>query len=87
MPRVAAVPADDYNEKTFEYEGQTFRIKNKFKIFKFFKELNQNPVTAMELVIEPEDFVRLEELEIDMDDFKNILEEISQVLSGDNSKN
>lgn len=85
MPRV--VPADDYEGKTFEYDGQIYRIKNKFKMFKFFKELNQNPVTAMELVIEPDDFVRLEELEIDMDDFKAILEEISQVLAGDNSKN
>lgn len=87
MPRVIPAPADDYEYKTFEFNGETYRVKSKFKIFKFFKALNENPVTAMELAIEEEDYEKLCELDIDMNDFKVILEAISNTLAGDTAGN
>lgn len=87
MVRATSVPADDYEYKTFEYDGQVYRIKSKFKMFKFFKELTENPVGAIALAVEEEDYARLEDLEIDMDDFKTILEGISNTLAGTSSGN
>lgn len=81
------VPADDYAEKTFEFNGEVYAVKPKFKIFKFFKTLNDNPVEAISLAVEDDDYARLEELEIDMEDFKTILEGISNALSGTNAGN
>lgn len=80
-------PADDYQFKTFEFDGETYRVKTKFKIFKFFKLLNENPVLAMEQAIEPEDYAKLEELELDMADFTKILEGISNTLGGTSAGN
>lgn len=81
------VPADDFELKSFTYEGEVYFVKNKFKIFKFFKALNENPVTAIELALEEDSYDRLEQLEIDMEDFKTILEGISDVLAGTTSGN
>lgn len=80
-------PADDYEFKTFEFDGETYRVKTKFKIFKFFKLLNENPVLAMEQAIETEDYAKLEELELDMADFTKILEGISNTLGGTSAGN
>lgn len=88
MPRVTSVPSDDYVEfKTFEFDGEIYRVKTKFKMFKFFKQITENPVGAIELAVEPSDYAKLEELDLDMEDFKNILEGISNTLSGDSAGN
>lgn len=86
MPKANA-PSDDLQYKVFEYRGEEYRIKSKFQIFKFFKVLNENPILAISLAVEEEDFSRLEELEIDMNDFKEILEGISNVLAGADTGN
>lgn len=75
-------PADDYEFKTFEFNGETYRVRTKFKMLKFFKLITENPVSALELAVEPEDFARLEELDLNMDDFKAILEGASNALAG-----
>ncbi len=88
MPRATSVPADDYEAfKSFEFSGETYRVKTKFKMFKFFRMLNENPVSAIELAVEEEDFARLEDLELDMDDFKTILEAVAEALGGDSAGN
>jgi hypothetical protein len=87
MANAKPTPSDDFEAKTFWYQNEAYRVKPKFKIFKFFKALNENPVTAIELAVEEDDFARLEELEIDMEDFKVILEGISDALAGTNSGN
>jgi hypothetical protein len=84
---VKATPDTDFESKTFEFNGETYAVKNKFKIFKFFKALNDNPVSAIALALEDESIERLEELEIDMEDFKEILENISSALAGTSSGN
>ena len=80
-------PADDYEFKTFEYRGEIYRVKSKFKIFKFFTQITENPVAAISLAVAEEDFARLEELDIDMEDFKEILEGISNTLAGTSAGN
>jgi hypothetical protein len=86
MARVT--PASDKVEvKTFEFEGETYTLKNKFKMFKFFKQLNENPVLAISLALEDESLDRLEELDMDMDDFKALLEAMSQALAGTSAGN
>lgn len=84
---VKAVPADDFSSKYFVYEGETYTVKSKFKMFKFFRLLNDNPVLALSEALEEESMARLEELDIDMDDFKKILESLSEVLAGTSAGN
>lgn len=80
-------PSADLEYKTFEYGGETYRVKTKFKIFKFFKTLKEDPTEAIEMIVEPEDFARLEELDLTMDDFKDVLEAASQAMAGTSSGN
>lgn len=84
---VKPTPADDYEFKTFEFDGETYRVKNKFKIVKFFKLLNENPILGLEQVVEEEDFARLEEIDMDMKDLERLVEAISQAISGSTSGN
>jgi hypothetical protein len=84
---VKPTPADDYEFKTFEFDGETYRVKSKFKIFKFFKLLNENPILGLEQVVEEEDFARLEEVDMTMEDLQRLVEAISQAISGSNSGN
>lgn len=84
---VKPTPADDYETKTFEFNGETYRVKNKFKIVKFFKLLNENPILGLEQVVEDEDFARLEEIDMDMNDLQRLVEAISQAIAGSNSGN
>lgn len=82
-----SVPADDYEYKTFEFRGETYRVKSKFKMLKFFKMITENPVLAIELAVEEEDYVRLEDLDLDLEDFKAILEGLSDTLAGTSAGN
>lgn len=84
---VKPTPADDYEAKTFEFNGETFRVKNKFKMVKFFRLLNENPILGLEQVVEEEDFKRLEDIDMDMDDLQRLVEAISQAIAGSNSGN
>jgi hypothetical protein len=80
-------PADDYEFKTFEFDGETYRVKSKFKMVKFFRTLNENPVLALEYVVDEEDFAKLEEVDMNMDDLQRLVEAISQAISGTTSGN
>lgn len=80
-------PSDDLNVKQFEYRGELFTVKSKFKMLKFFKALQSDPASAIELVIEDEDYARLEELEMDINDLKELLEKVSECISGDSLGN
>lgn len=86
MARVSS-PAEDLDYKVFEYEGQEYRLLQKFKMLKFFKTLQADPVAALELVVHPDDFARLEDVDMSMDDFKNLLEAVSNALSGTDTGN
>lgn len=87
MPARKVTPDADLGTKTFEYDGQTYVIRNKFKIGKMFRALNENPIEALEIVLEEESFERFEDLEMDMDDFKKFMESMSEALGGASAKN
>jgi hypothetical protein len=83
-----ATVADDLLEYTeFEFQGEVYKTKRKFKMFKFFKTISENPVEAVALALEEESLARLEEKELDMDDFKDLLELISNAIAGTDSGN
>lgn len=82
-----AVPAEDFQAKTFEYNGEIYSVKSKFQMFKFFKMLDSNPGGALALAVEDESLERLEEVDMDMNGFKDVLEKISQAISGDSTGN
>lgn len=82
-----AVPANDLETKSFEFQGETYEVKKKFKMMKFFRLINQNPVDALSLALTNESLERLEDLDIDMEDFKVLIENLSQALAGTNSGN
>lgn len=73
--------------KTFEFQGETYTVKLKFQMFKFFKLIGSSPIEAISLALAPESLARLDEKELDMDDFKKLLEIISETISGTDSKN
>lgn len=87
MPTKRVVPADDSNTKTFEFQDETYRVKKKFKVAKFLRQLNTAPVDAIELVLVPEDFEKFLELEMDMDELKDFLEGLSSAMAGTSLKN
>jgi hypothetical protein len=87
MANQRSVPAQDLETKSFEFQGETYDVKKKFKMMKFFRLINQNPVDALSLALTEESLERLEELDLDMDDFKVLIENLSQALAGTTSGN
>lgn len=86
-PRKVTPDVDMEKRKTFVFRDETFDLRTRFKIGKFFRLLEQNPVTALELIMQPESFEKFEELEMDMDEFKEFMEAMSECLSGGSAKN
>lgn len=85
MATKRAVPADDTELKSFEFQGETYRVKNKFKVARFMRQLNTAPIDALELVLVEEDFEKFLDLEITMEELGEFLEALSNVMAG--SKN
>lgn len=85
MPKT--VPADDFEAKSFEFQGERYYVRDKFKVARFLRALNDAPVDAIELVLEDESFEKFLDLEISMDDLKEFLEKLSNVMAGAPSKN
>lgn len=85
---VNKVPADDVSPyNAFTFKGEEYFTKKKFRMLKFFKALDENPVTAVSYALEEESLARLEEQELEMDDFKDLLEAISNSIAGTSSGN
>lgn len=82
-----ALPVDDQEMKSFEFQGETYYVKNKFKVARFMRTLNDSPIDAIELVLPDADFNRFLDLEMSMDDLKDFLEGLSTALAGAPSKN
>lgn len=87
MPTKRIALDADNEFKTFEFQGETYTVKNKFKVGRFLRTLNESPVDAIELVLLPEDFERFLDLEITMDELKDFLEGMSNAMSGTGLKN
>lgn len=88
MAKAVSTPSDDLKEYTeFEFQGEVFKTKRKFKMFKFFKTISENPVEAVALALTEDSVTRLEDRDLDMDDFKELLELISNSIAGTTSGN
>jgi len=84
MPRatVKPLPHEDGNVKTFEFQGQTFEVRTRFKVGRFLKILNENPMDALELALTEDSNERFLDLEIDMDELKEFMGLLSEAISG-----
>jgi hypothetical protein len=69
-----------------EIFGETYHVRKKFKRLKFLRLLTSDPVSALELVFVDGDMERLEELDIDEDQFAEIINAVSESFTG-GSKN
>lgn len=74
-------------KNVIEFNNITFEVKPKFKIFKFLRLLNSEPIEAISLALTDESIEKLEELEMDMKDFEQVLELIAQKIAGTNQGN
>lgn len=75
----------EFNE--FSFQNEMFRVKRAFKIGRFLKTLNTSPVDAIEFALEEESYEKFLDLEMTMDDLKEFLELLSNVMSGSTLKN
>ncbi len=89
MPRATnSTPSDDllaFNE--FEYQGEKYTTLRKFKMVRFFRLLEENPISAIALILTDESLARLEEKDMDMDDFKDLLEIVAKSLGAESAGN
>lgn len=81
------VTPDDLNPNGFEFDGERFTVKSKYKIGKFFRLLETNPVGALEVILDEESYAKFEELEMDMKEFESFFEKVANVASGSSAKN
>lgn len=84
---VKTTPDADLSAQSFEFQEKTFEVRTKYKIAKFFKALNENPIDALELVLTEDAYAEFEELEMDMEDFKIFMEKLAEAVGGSTGKN
>jgi hypothetical protein len=86
-PRAKALPVEDGMLNDFEFQGETYYVRTKYKVGRFLKTLNENPVDALELVLVDASYEKFLDLEITMDEMKDFMDALSNVLSGVGSGN
>ncbi|MET0463750.1 MAG: hypothetical protein ABW007_11375 [Chitinophagaceae bacterium] len=70
-----------------EFNGITLTVKTKFKIFKFMKLINSDPISALQLALTDESAELVEDIEMDFSDFEVLVNKITDALSGTDLKN
>lgn len=78
--------AANSNVKTFEFAGETFKMKRKFKRLKFLRQLSSDPGGALSLAFPEDELERLEDLELDEDGLTEVMEAIGKSLTGGSGK-
>lgn len=74
--------ANDEMMKTFEFNGETYRMKRKFRRLRFLRLITRDPVAALELAIPEDELERLEDQEITGDELEALLEAVAKELAG-----
>lgn len=82
-----ALPVNDTEMKSFEFQGEVFYVRDKFKVGRFLKSLADAPVDAIEIVLAPVSFEKFLDTEMSMDELKDFLEGLSEAMAGSPSKN
>lgn len=78
-----ATPAkDSVDFIDIDFKGHVLQVKTKFKIFKFMKAINENPIEAILLAVTEESATILEDEEMSFNDFEELIGKISEAISG-----
>jgi hypothetical protein len=85
-PEAIEAEAADSNVKTFEFGGETFKMKRKFKRLKFLRQLSSDPGGALSLAFPEDELERLEDLELDEEGLTEVMEAIGKSLTGGSGK-
>ena len=82
------IPArDNSTTQEIEFNGIQLTVKTKFKIFKFMRMLNTDPIGALSLALDEDSLETVEEIEMDLADFEKLVNLISDAISGADLKN
>jgi hypothetical protein len=87
MPARKALPVEDGMLNDFEFQGETYYVRTKYKVGRFLKTLNESPVDALELVLTDASYNKFLDLEITMDELKDFMDKMSTAISGDSLGN
>lgn len=68
--------------KTFEWNGETFKVKQKFKRLKFLRLITEDPGAALALAFDEADYDDLEEREMTQAELDDLLEIVAKTLLG-----
>lgn len=83
MPTKKVTPDHDMELNSFEFDGQVFYVRKKFKVGRFLKNLTKDPASSVEIALTEDSYERFLDLEMDLDnDFAAFLEGLSNALSG-----
>jgi len=67
----------------FTFEGVTYRAKKKFKRLKFLRHLDEgNLFSAFALALEPDELEKLEDQDLEEDQFEDLIEILAAALLG-----
>lgn len=68
--------------KTFTFNGAEYHVKERFKRLKFLRLLGENPVEALSLAFDDEEFAKLEEKDLTEQELNDLLEITAKTLLG-----
>jgi hypothetical protein len=68
--------------KTFEFNGETYQVKKKFKRLKFLRLVNENPFEAFALAFDEAELERLEDKDLTEQELLDLIEIIGKTLLG-----
>ncbi len=72
--------ANDYHE--FEFNGEVYKVKKKFKRLRFLRLISENPVEAFALAFDESELDRLEDKDLSEEEFEDLLEIVGKTLLG-----
>lgn len=73
---------DQDNALDFAYMGQHFKMRKRFKRLKFLRLLQTDPAAAVELAFGPEEYERVEDLDMTDEEFKEFLNAFADRFAG-----
>jgi hypothetical protein len=77
------VPRELTPERTsFTFHDETYFVRERYKVGRFLKALNNDPIGSLELVLDEDSYERFLDLEISMTELNEFLESLAKTISG-----
>lgn len=73
---------DQDDSLDFAYLGQTFKMRKRFKRLKFLRLLQTDPASAVELAFGPQEYARIEDVDMTDEEFKQFLNAFADRFAG-----